>query len=178
MGNPRGVRRNAEQLQELERRRLLGARLLRQGVPQAEVARQVGVHRQSVSRWAAQLQRGGRQGLKSTGRIGRKPRLGSAELKRVVRGLERGPEALGYESGLWTAWRVADLIERECGVKFSAVQAWRILRRLGWTPQRPVGRALERDEEKIRRWKQQRWPGIIKKPKKKGASSSSSTKAD
>ena len=44
MGNPRGVRRNAEQLKELERRRLLGARLLRQGVPQAEVARRVGVH--------------------------------------------------------------------------------------------------------------------------------------
>ncbi len=50
MGNPRGVRRNAEQLKELEQRRLLGAQLLRQGVPQAEVARRVGVHRQSVSR--------------------------------------------------------------------------------------------------------------------------------
>ena len=103
------------------------------------------------SRWAEQLQLGGRQALKSAGRIGRKPRLGPAELKRIVRGLERGPEALGYETGLWTAWRV---------------------------PQRPSGRALERDEEKIRRWKQQRWPEIKKKPKKKGASSSSSTKAD
>jgi transposase len=154
MGNPRGVRRNTEQLKELEQRRLLGANLLRQGVPQAEVARRVGVHRQSVSRWAEQLQRGGRQALKS------------------------GPEALGYESGLWTAGRVADLIERECGMKFSAVQAWRILRQLGWTPQRPIGRALERNEEKIRRWKQQRWPEIKKKPKKKGASSSLSTKAD
>jgi len=178
MGNPRGVRRDAEQLKELEQRRLLGARLLRQGVPQAEVARRVGVHRQSVSRWAEQLQLGGRQALKSAGRIGRKPRLGPAELKRILRGLQRGPEALGYETGLWTVWRVADLIERECGVKFSAVQAWRILRQLGWTPQRPTGRALERDEETIRRWKQQRWPEIKKKPKKKGASSSSSTKAD
>ena len=115
MGNPRGVRRDAEQLKDLERRRLLGAGLLRQGVPQAEVARRVGVHRQSVSRWAEQLQRGGRRALQSAGRIGRKPRLGPAELKCIVRGLERGPEALGYETGLWTAWRVADLIERECG---------------------------------------------------------------
>src|ERR1700752_83595 len=112
MGNPRGVRRNAEQLQELERRRLWGARLLREGVPQAEVARRVGVHRQSVRRWVEQLQHGGRQALKSAGGIGPKPRLGPTELKRVVRGLERGPEALGYETGLWTAWRVADLIER------------------------------------------------------------------
>lgn len=178
MGNPRGVRRNAEQLKELERRRLLGARLLQEGVPQAEVARRVGVHRQSVSRWAQQLERSGRPGLKSPGRTGRKPRLGPGELKRIVRGLERGPEALGYETALWTAWRVADLIERECAMKFSAVQAWRILRQLGWTPQRPSGRALERNEERIRRWKQQRWPEIKKKPKKKGESSSSSTKAD
>lgn len=178
MGNPRGVRRNAERLKELERRRLLGARLLRQGVPQAEVARRVGVHRQSVSRWAEQLRRGGREALHSASRTGRKPRLDPSELKRIVRALERGPQALGYETGLWTTGRVADLIERECGVKFSSVQAWRILRQLGWTPQRPAGRALERDEEKIRRWKRRRWPQIKKKPEKKRASSSSSTKAD
>jgi hypothetical protein len=57
-------------------------------------------------------------------------------------------------------------------------QAWRMLRQLGWSCQRPVGRALERDEEKIRRWKQKRWPEIKKKSKKSGAPSSSSTKAD
>jgi len=178
MGNPKGVRRDAEKLKELEQRRLLGARLLRQGVLQAEVARRLSVHRQSVSRWAQQQEQGGRKALKSSGRIGRKPRLGPVELKRVVRGLERGPEALGYETGLWTAARVAHLIETECGVRYHPVQAWRILRQLGWTPQRPSGRALERDEETIRRWKQQRWPEIKKKRKKKGASSSLSTKAD
>ena len=64
MGNPAGVRRD---FQKLEERRLLGARLLRQGVHQAEVARQVGVHRQSVSRWAEQLKQGGRTGLKQGG---------------------------------------------------------------------------------------------------------------
>ena len=114
MGNPKGVRRDFE---KLERRRWLAAGLLRQGVPQAEVARQVGVHRQSVSRWAQQLADGGRQALQNAGRAGRKPRLSPADLRRIERGLQRGPEALGYETGLWTAWRVADLIERECGVK-------------------------------------------------------------
>jgi hypothetical protein len=55
---------------------------------------------------------------------------------------------------------VVDLIERQCGVKYSTVQAWRVLRSLGWTPQRPVGRAVERDEEAIRRWKRKRWPEL------------------
>jgi transposase len=144
----------------------------------AEVARQVGVHRQSVSRWETQLKKGGLRGLKQAGRAGRKARLGPEDLRRIERGLKRGAQALGYETGLWTSWRVAHLIEQECGVKYHPSQAWRILRQLGWSCQRPVGRALERDEDKIRRWKQQRWPEIKKKPKKSGELSSSSTKAD
>src|SRR5437773_5599032 len=175
MGNPAGVRRD---FQALEQRRLLGARLLQQGVPQAEVARRVGVHRQSVSRWAQQLQRGGQRALKRAGRAGRKARLRPEDLRRIERGLKRGPQALGYESGLWTSARVAHLIEKECGVRYHAGHAWRILRQLGWSCQRPSGRALERDEEKIRRWKQKRWPELKKRPKTRVARSSSSTKAD
>jgi len=130
------------------------ARLLRKGVPQSEVARRVGVHRQSVSRWAQQLEAEGLPGLRKAGRAGRKPRLGREELKRIARGLKRGPEALGYETGLWTAWRVAHSIQEECGIAYHPSQAWRILRQLGWSCQSPTGRVLERDEEKIRRWKQ------------------------
>jgi transposase len=175
MGNPAGVRRD---FQKLEERRLLGARLLRQGMHPAEVARQVGVHRQSVSRWEGQLQKGGLRALKQAGRAGGKARLHPEDLRRIERGLKRGPQALGYETSLWTSWRVAHLIEQECRVKYHPSQAWRILRQLGWSCQRPVGRAWERDEEKIRQWKQKRWPEIKKKPAKRAAPSSSSTRAD
>ena len=127
MGNPAGVRRDFE---ELEERRLRAARLLRQGVHQAEVARQVGVHRQSVSRWAAQLEGGGLRALKKAGHAGRRARLRAEDLRRIEKGLKRGPEALGYQTSLWAAWRVAHLIEKECGVKYHPVQAWRILREM------------------------------------------------
>jgi transposase len=175
MGNPAGVRRD---FVALERRRLQAARLLRKGVSQSEVARQVGVHRQSVSRWARQLERDGRSGLKRAGRAGRKPRLGARDRERIRRALKRGPEPLGYDTGLWTATRVAHLIEQECGVQYHPGHVWRLLRQLGWSCQRPTGRARERDEAAIRRWKQQRWPEIKKKPKKKGEPSSLWTKAD
>lgn len=175
MGNPAGVRRDFE---KLEQRRLQAADLLRQGVHQAEVARRVGVHRQSVSRWVEELKRGGKRALRKAGRAGRRPRLRPEDLRRIEKGLQRGPEALGYETGLWTAWRVAHLIEHECRVKYHPTQAWRILRQLGWSCQRPTGRALERDEDKIRRWKQERWPELKKRPKTRAARSSSSTKAD
>lgn len=153
------------------------ARLLQQGVSEAEVARRVGVHRQSVNRWAQQLAKGGRPALKRAPRTGRPPQLSAVDRKRIEQGLKRGPEALGYRTGLWTAWRVADLIERECGVKYSTVHAWRVLRALGWSPQRPAGRALERNEAAIRRWKRERWPELKKTLKSAGKRSSSSTKA-
>jgi transposase len=175
MGNPAGVRRDFE---ALEKRRMQAARLLEKGYSQSEVARRVGAHRQSVSQWAAELHTNGRAGLKQAGRAGRKPRLSAEDLRQIERGLKRGPEALGYETSLWTTTRVAHLIEQECGVVYHPSQAWRILRQLGWSCQRPSGRALERDEEKIRQWKQKRWPEIKKKRAGKAAPSSSSTKAD
>ena len=154
------------------------ARLLEQGVPQAEVARQVGAHRQSVSQWATELREKGRAGLKKAGRAGRKPRLSEPDRKKIVQGLKRGPEQLGYETSLWTTSRVAHLIEQECGIAYHPGHVWRILRQLGWSCQRPSGRALEREEEKIQRWKKQRWPELKKMPKKKAGQWSSSMKAD
>ncbi len=175
MGHPAGVKLDRA---KLERRRLRAARLLQQGVHEAQVARLVGAHRQSVNRWAKQLARGGRQALKRAPRAGRPPQLPAADRQRIVEGLKRGPGALGYRTSLWTAWRVADLIQRECGVKYSTVHAWRILRALDWTPQRPASRALERNEAAIRRWKHGRWPKLKKPLKDGGKRSSSSTKAD
>ena len=175
MGHPAGITLDRV---KLERRRVQAGRLLQKGVSEAEVARRVSVHRQSVNRWAQQLAAGGRAALKRAPRTGRPPQLSAADVRRIEQGLRRGPEALGYRTSLWTAWRVADLIERTCGVQFSTVHAWRVLRAVGWTPQRPVGRALERNEVAIRRWKRVRWPELKKTPQSKGKRSSSSTKAD
>jgi transposase len=174
MGNPAGVKRD---FSALEKRRLKAARLLEKGVSEAEVARRVGVHRQSVNRWAKQLETGGSKALRKAGRAGRKPKLSDADREKIVEGLKRGPEALGYDTGLWTCWRVADLIERECGVQYSEVHVWRILQDLGWSCQRPTGKALERDEKAIRRWKRVEWPRLKKTPKPRAGRSSSSTKA-
>ena len=159
MGNAAGVRRDFE---GLERRRMAAAELLKQGVSQSEVARRLGVHRQSVIRWVRQLAQAGRSGLKQAGRAGRKPKLSASQLRKIEQALKRGPEALGYASGLWTTSRVRELIEDQCGVRYHEAHVWRILRQLGWSCQRPTGRALERDEEAIRYWKRVRWPRLKK----------------
>jgi transposase len=95
--------------------------------------------------------------------------LQPAQLEQLSRGLKEGPEVLGYGTSLWTAWRVADLIERQTGQQYHPGHVWRILRSLGWSCQRPTGRATQRDEPAIRRWKRVRWPELKKKPSGSGA---------
>lgn len=174
MGNPAGVTRDFE---ALEQRRMLAADLLRKGLSEAEVARQVGVHRQSVNRWAKQLSEDGKRGLRKTGPAGRPSRLTEQDRTRIKRALAKGPEAFGWETGLWTTPRVAKLIEQQTGVEYHAAHVWKILRSLGWSCQRPVGKALERNEDAILQWKKERWPALKKKPKSRVAQSSSSTRA-
>jgi transposase len=103
MGNPKGVKRDFNQL---EARRLQAAKLFEQGLSQGEVARRLNVHRQSVSRWFQGWEKQGVKALKKAGRAGRKPRLQAAELEQLGRGLKEGPEALGYGTGLWTTWQL------------------------------------------------------------------------
>ena len=161
MGNPAGVKRNFD---ALEKRRLKAFRLLEAGVPQAEVARRVGVHRQSVSRWAQAANDKGRSGLLKAGRAGRLPRLSVSQTEQIKAALLEGPQAHGYTTALWTIGRVGALIEEQTGCRYHPGHVWRLLRSFGWSSQRPTGRALERDEQAIAHWKKREWPRIKKKP--------------
>lgn len=162
---------------ELEQRRFESLKLLRQGFNQSEVARRVKVCSQTVSRWAKAVAEDGEKALRAAGRAGRKPLLDEKQRQRLVARLLEGPEKLGYETPLWSCERVAHLIEQEFGVRYHAGHVWKLLRQLNWSPQRPAGRALERNEQAIIEWKRKTWPAIKKKPKKKAARSSLSTKA-
>lgn len=151
----------------LQRRRLRAARLLEQGVPQAEIARRLGVSRQSVSTWARRLKAEGREALKARP-LGRPGSFGDAERRELVRLLKRGAVAAGFPTELWTLPRVRALIADRFGLEYSEVHVWRLLRKLGFSCQRPTGRAIQRDEAAIRRWKREQWPALKKTPKDGG----------
>lgn len=91
MGNPAGVKRDFDALEE---RRLRAHTLFKRGLTDAEVARELTVHRQSVGRWRKQMAEHGRGGLKKAGRAGRKSRLSGSDLSKIDRLLKQGPEAL------------------------------------------------------------------------------------
>jgi transposase len=144
----------------LEQRRLEAARMFANGATQAEVASTFGVSRQAASVWYRRWHQGGEPALRAAGRAGRRPRLSQAELDAVDQALRKGPEAFGFDTELWTLGRIAQVIERLTGVRFHPGHVWRILRRLGWSLQRPARRASERDEAEIARWRAREWPRI------------------
>jgi transposase len=137
---------------------LTAARWFAEGKSQAQVARLLDVSRQSVSRWHRVWQERGEAGLRAAGRAGRRSRLTPQDLQRLEQALLEGPKAQGYATQLWTLERIGRLIARLSGVRYHSSSVWKILRRLGWSTQRPQRQAKERDEKAIARWEKRRWP--------------------
>ena len=161
----------------MERRRKQAARLFKKGRSQADVARELGVSRQSVSRWYAEWNASGTEALRGAGRAGRLPELDAAELRQVERELEKGPLHHGYPTDMWTLARVGEVIEKETGVSYHPGHVWRVLRQMGWSRQRPARRAVERDEVAIANWVKHEWPRVKKTPDAARRGSASKTRA-
>ena len=140
-------------------RRERAAKLFSDGFSQAEVARRCGVSRTTAMRWyRAWIQRGKRD-LEPLQR-GRPALVSGAKLERLV----QGPTAHGFTTELWTLERVSAVIAKVSGVRYHPGHVWRILRRLGWSLQKPTTRARERDEVEIARWKRRTWTRLKKTP--------------
>ena len=148
---------------DLERRRLRAIALLKEGYQPVEVARTLGVDRRSVRRWKAAYRQEGRRALKAIPAPGRPSKLSMEQRKALERDLLRGARKAGFPTDLWTCPRVAELIKVRFGITYHVDHLGRVLRSLGWSPQKPERRAKERDQEEIQRWIKQDWPRIKKK---------------
>lgn len=148
----------------LKDRRKRALQLLAAGDSLNEVARQIGCTASSVMRWRDARQRRGAKGLEVGFSPGRPPRLDGKQQKRLIRMLLDGAEAQGYRTDLWTTARIAEVIRREFGVAYHRDHVGRLMHRLGWSPQKPERRAVERDEGAIERWKRKDWPRVKKTP--------------
>ncbi len=156
--------------EQMEERRLAATALLRQGqLSQAEIARQLGVSRASVCRWAATLAQEGPRGLAARPNLGPPPRLDEKAWVCLGRLLDRGALAAGFATERWTLGRIAVVIEREFGVHYHPRYLERPLKALGFSVQRPATRARERDERAIAAWPRRSWAAIKKAGPPRGA---------
>ena len=78
--------------------------------------------------------------------------------------LRAGARAYGFSNDLWTARRIATVLEQKLGVAYHPAHVSRLLGDLGWTYQKPERRALERDDAAIAHWKRHTWVQLKKTP--------------
>ena len=136
----------------LEVRRRIAGKLLREGMTTRQVARLVDAAPSSVGRWKEMLAKDGEAGLAARPHPPRPTRLCPEQKQELVQLLRKGALAWGFPTDLWTLPRVAQVIERQFGVRYHPGHVWHVLHDLGWSAQKPEKRARERDEAAIARW--------------------------
>jgi transposase len=142
------------------RRRVVRA-VLHEGLSKAEAARVFGVSRTSVHAWLNLYHEHGLDGLtpKRTGRPRGGGRLKGWQAASIVNTIkDKCPDQLKLPFALWTREAVRDLIHIKFGIRYGLGMVGRLLRRWGFTPQKPVTRAYERDDAKIRAWVKREYP--------------------
>jgi len=152
-----------------EQRRWRALGLKRDGWTHHEVAEALDVTKGAVSRWMTRVAREGEEALRARPHLGAAPKLSPERLRMLPDFLSHGAEAYDFRGELWTCARVAEVIRREFGVSYHKDHVSRLLKALGWTPQKPAERAAQRDEAQIAEWRSETWPELKKKRGTSGA---------
>jgi transposase len=143
-----------------EWRRMRAWELYQLGWRQRDIAEVLGATEGAVSRWVAKGRSQGPIALRGKPRPGRPARLDPDQIRLIPDFLGHGAEAYGFRGELWTCIRVAKVIEEEFGVSYHKGHVSRLLKELHWTPQMPIARAIQRDEQEIVRWRTEVWPRL------------------
>ena len=156
-----------------EARRLRAWELKQQGWKQNKIAEALGVTPGAVSQWLNRAESKGVEALYSRKAGGPKPRLSDEQLAELPALLAKGAEAYGFRGDVWTRPRVAEVIKREFRVAYTPQHVGNLLRKIGWSRQKPDQRASQRDEAAIEQWREEKWPELKKKPNENSEPSSS-----
>lgn len=149
---------------QLEERRMAAAQLLRTGgLSDAQIARQLGVTRDAVSKWHSAWRHGGEAWLAARPKTGRPARLSAAQWQQLAVVIERGARAAGFDTERWTLRRIAAVTARRFGVPYHPRYLERPLKAHGFSVQRSATRARERDEDVIARWPTHEWVALKKR---------------
>jgi transposase len=147
-----------------EGRRLQAWELKQKGWKQKDIAEALGVSKGAVSQWFKKADSAGVEGLRKRKGGGPKPRLSAEQLSQLPALLSQGAEHFGFRGDVWTRARVATVIQQIFGVTYSRTHVGWLLDKIGWSWQKPLTRASQRNEAAIERWRSEIWPEVQKKP--------------
>jgi transposase len=146
-------------VQELEARRIKAGKLFTQGKTAYFVAKKFGVSSTTAREWRERW----KNGTLNAQPQGRTSLLTDEQKARVSKSIIKGQEAVGYKTQLWTLERITTLIRKTEKTSYKPRSVWHLLHALGFSCQKPVRRAKERNEQAIAQWKQTTWPKMLKK---------------
>jgi len=153
----------------LEAMRKRAVQSVQDGESPETVARALGISRSTMYSWLAQYRRGGWGALNAKPLFGRPPKLDGKKLKWIYDVVTKSPLQMKFEYALWTREMVAVVIKRKFNITLSPASVGRLLAQLGITCQKPLRRALERDEALVQQFLKKEYPRIKALAKRENA---------
>ena len=154
----------------MEEIRIRAVHCVQAGESPETVIKTLGFARASIYNWLARYRTGGWQALKTGSRSGRPKKLTGSQIRWIYRTIrDKEPRQLKFSFALWTRSMIVSLIKRQFGVKLSSTSVGRLLHQLGFSCQKPLYRAYQRDSELVKQWKENVFPEIQKRAKKEEA---------
>ena len=156
--------------QTLEAMRERAVRRVQEGESPEVVAKIFGIGRTAMYRWLSQYRQGGWSALKAKPLFGRPPKLDDKKLKWIYDTVtQKNPLQMKFTFALWTREMVVTIIKDKFKIKLSAASVGRLLAQLGITCQKPLHRAIERNEALVQKWLKTEYPKIKRAAKVHGA---------
>ena len=150
-------------------RRLNSILLCADGYTSGEIANKLGTSRQIVSLWLKTYSESGVEGLYDKSKSGGPKKLTDVQIIQLCDIIDSGPTAYGLITGVWTSSIIRDIIHEEFGVSYHDGHVRKLLKKFGFSVQRPKHLLANADKEKKESWMKETYPDLKKKPTKRGA---------
>jgi transposase len=154
----------------LEKMRRDAVKRVASGESPEGVASGLGINRRTIYRWLTAYHYGGDDALGAKAIPGAPPKLNAKQLAKLANVIRnKNPQQLKFDYALWTLAIIRQVIVNLFGVKLSEVSVGRLMKRLGFTPQRPLYRAWQQNPELVKTWQNVEYPKIVRRAKKENA---------
>ena len=154
----------------VEQIRARAVQRVQEGESPEVVIKALGFTRACIYNWLARYRAGGWDALRTGKQSGRPKKLDGRQIAWICRTIrDKSPLQLKFAFALWTRWLVVRLIKKQFGIRLSESSVGRLLRQLGFTCQKPLYRAYQKNPELVKEWKEKVYPQIKKRAKKEKA---------
>ena len=133
------------------------------------IAQMLGISARSVYRWVSWFKSKGWDAFKLP-EPKRRCKLNEeqiAEIASLI--LKKTPEAIGFNTNLWTRKIISEEILKRFGIGLSESSVGIILRRNKITPQKPIRKAYQQNKEKVAEFINVIFPSLVQTAKEEGA---------